>query len=265
MIDWTDAFDNIGAVKNGAALPGKWAAAAAAFRGGHQGEEDLAYGEHAREVLDLFAPEGPSRGTFVYIHGGYWHKFDKSYWSHLARGALLKGWHVAVVSYPLAPEARLSQMTASVARAVAFCAARVPGLICVAGHSAGGHLASRMMCEGVLPREVADRLARVTSISGLHQLAPLRQAKMNEVLQITEEEAEAESPASQVPILGLPFCAWVGAKERPELVRQTRVIEEAWERQGADVRAVYDAGHDHFTVIEALGEPESALTRMCVG
>lgn len=265
MIDWTDAFDNIGSVKNGAALPGKWTAAAAAFRAAYPGEEDLAYGPGPREVLDLFAPDGPSRGLFVYIHGGYWHKFDKSYWSHLARGPLLRGWHVAVVSYPLAPEARLSDMTACVARAIGFAADRVPGVICVAGHSAGGHLTSRMLCEGVLPKAVADRLARVTSISGLHQLAPIRLAAMNEVLKITEEEAEAESPASQVPLPGVPFCAWVGAKERPELVRQTRLIEEVWEKRGANVRAVYDSGHDHFTVIEALGEADSALTRMCVG
>ena len=264
QIDWTDAFENGAYIAGAADYPGRWAGQAADFRAELEAQgrlrADLPYGEGPRERFDLCAPECGSAGLVVFVHGGYWLRFDKSTWSHLAAGCVARGWHVALPSYPLAPEARIGAITRSVARAVALAAAEVAGPIRLAGHSAGGHLVSRMMCAGVLPDEVAGRLAGVVSISGLHQLGPLLSAAMNDRLGLTEAEAEAESPAAQEPLPDVPLVAWVGAQERPEFLRQTRLIEEVWRRKGASVAAVYDAGHNHFTVIEALTQPDSPLT-----
>ncbi len=263
MIDWDDAFDNTGYVEDAAALIDIWARDASAFRdamhAAGQSRVDLAYGDTPRETLDLFAPQGDPVGLVVFVHGGYWRRFDKSYWSHLAAGCVVRGWGVAVPSYPLAPEARISEITSAVARAITFAAGEVAGPIRLAGHSAGGHLVSRMMCAGVLPEEVAERLARVVSISGLHALEPLVGTKMNDDLRLTESEARTESPANLDPLKTVPLCAWVGAQERPEFLRQTRLIEEVWSRAGAQVTATYDPGHNHFTVIDALARPDSAL------
>jgi len=264
QIDWDDAFDNGGYIAGAADYPDRWATEAATFRDQMEADgrlrADLPYGEGPRERLDLFAPEGASAGLVVFVHGGYWLRFDKSYWSHLSAGCVSRGWHVAMPSYPLAPEARIAEITRAVARAVASAAAEVAGPIRLAGHSAGGHLVSRMMCEGVLPAPVAERLAGVVSISGLHQLDPLMATAMNDRLGLTQEEAAAESPAAQAPLAGVPLIAWVGAQERPEFLRQTRLIEEVWGRRGADVSAVYDPGRNHFTVVEPLIRPDSALT-----
>jgi len=264
MIDWNDAFDNMGYVPGAAALPQAWSDAAAAFRARLDAEgrltPDLAYGPGPREALDLVLPEGDSAGLVVFVHGGYWRMFDKSYWTHLAAGCAARGWTVALPSYPLAPEARISGITAAIARAVGFAAARVPGPVRLSGHSAGGHLVTRMMCKGVLPGDVAARLARVVSISGLHQLEPLVDTAMNDTLRLSAEEAAAESPAGLDPLPSVPLTAWVGAQERPEFLRQTRLIEEVWALKGAQVSAIYDPGHTHFSVIEALIHPDSPLT-----
>jgi arylformamidase len=265
MIDWDDAFENMAYIPGGADLPAHWAEAAAAYRvemaKTGRLQENVAYGKNAREVLDVFTPEGDSRGLVIFVHGGYWRAFDKSFWSHLAQGCLSNGWTVALPSYPLAPEARISEITACITRAVTFASGHVPGPIRLAGHSAGGHLVTRMMCQGVLPDEVVPRLARVTSISGLHQLGPLVGIKLNDTLRLTAEEADAESPAAYDPLPNVPLTAWVGAQERPEFIRQTRLIEEVWALKGADVTAVYDPGHNHFTVIGALEKPDSRLTK----
>ena len=263
-IDWTDAFDNGGYIEGAADYPPLWARSAAAFRETLEptpcARLDLRYGDHERERFDLFLPQDEPAGLLVFVHGGYWLKFDKSTWSHLAAGSLSRGWAVAMPSYPLAPEARVSEITRSVARAVTEAAAHVSGPIRLAGHSAGGHLVCRMLCAGVLPDSVAKRLAGAVSISGLHQLRPLVAAAMNEKLRLTPEEAHAESPACLEPSHGVPLIAWVGAKERPEFLRQTRLIEEVWCRTGADVVAHYDPGHHHFSVIAALAEPDTSLT-----
>lgn len=269
MIDWDDAFEISGHIPGAQDLPALWAKTAAAFRSAWEDkgllQTDIAYGPEPRHRYDLFEPEGQSVGLFVFIHGGYWRRYDKSFWSHLAEGALRKGWTVAMPSYVLAPQARIAQITSDIATAISTVAHDIPGRICIAGHSAGGHLASRMMCQGVLPPEVSQNLTRVVSISGLHDLAPLCLTALNDTLHMSEEEARAESPAGLIPLQGVAFTAWVGAQERPEFLRQTRLIEERWARHGIGPSAVYDPGHDHFTVIDALRQPGSPLMAAILG
>lgn len=255
-IDWNEAFDNSGHVPGAAALPAQWAAAAAGFRAalGGRAETDLAYGPAPRNRLDLFHPEGRPRGLVVFVHGGYWHKFDKSFWSHLAAGPLAHGWAVAIPSYTLAPEARIAGITTEIAAAIGTASGRIAGPLRLAGHSAGGHLVARMACAGgPLADAAAARLARVVSISGVHDLRPLLLTGMNATLGLDPAEARAESPALQRPGPA-PATFWVGAAERPEFLRQTRLIAESW---GA--RDIYEAGRNHFTVVEGLADPGSPL------
>ena len=108
-IDWDDAYANGKYIEDAASYPDRWAADAAAFRDVMQAESrlesDLTYGPAARNRVDLFMPQNPPAGLAVFVHGGYWQKFDKSLWSHLAAGALGHGWAVALPSYTLAPDA----------------------------------------------------------------------------------------------------------------------------------------------------------------
>lgn len=265
-IDWDAAFDNMGHVPDAAERMARGAEQAAAFRGAARAELDLAYGPGPRNRFDLFRPEGNAVGLVVFVHGGYWHKFDKSFWSHLAAGPLAAGWAVAMPSYTIAPEGRISQMTGEVAQAVAAAAERVAGPIRLIGHSAGGHLVSRMACAGApLAADVAARLERVVSLSGLHDLRPLLDTKMNDILALTGEEAAAESAALLAPRMDLDTLFWVGAAERPEFLRQTRLIAEVWGEAGARARDHYDPGHNHFSVVAELADPGSDLVRELIG
>ncbi|MEM7318197.1 MAG: alpha/beta hydrolase fold domain-containing protein [Pseudomonadota bacterium] len=261
MIDWDDAFDNSGYVPGVTDLFDMWTRQAAGYRTALDGraELDLAYGPAPRERLDLFHPRGTASGVLVFVHGGYWHMMDKSHWSHLAAGALHHGWSVAIPAYPLAPDASISQIVTSITRALTFAGDRVAGPIRLCGHSAGGHLVSRMMCRDTLADETAARLARVTSISGVHDLRPLTATRLNETLKLTAAEAQAQSPALADPRPGIPATFWVGADERPEFLRQTRLIAERWGLKDIDVTAVYDMGRHHFNVLEPLADPDSAL------
>jgi hypothetical protein len=59
------------------------------------------------------------QGLLVFVHGGYWLRFDREMWSHLAAGAVARGWACAIPSYTLAPEARISAMTQEIASVLA--------------------------------------------------------------------------------------------------------------------------------------------------
>lgn len=262
--DWDDAYANGAHIPGATDYPPKWEVAAKAYRADTRADLDIAYGDHPRQRFDLFWPEDVPKGLAVFVHGGYWLKFDKSSWSHLAEGARAQGWAVALPSYVLAPEARISEMTEMVGVAIAAAAAKVAGPIHLAGHSAGGHLVSRMACtDAPLPHDVVDRVARVLSISGLHDLRPLLQTSMNDGLRMDDAEAKAESAALCAPRVSTEIFAWVGADERPEFVRQTELLKDAWAGQ-TSVETMIEPGRHHFDVIEGLSEPDSSITRAFV-
>lgn len=263
--DWDDAYANMAHIPGAEALPARWARDAAAFRAG-QRVERLSYGDHSREIIDVVRPDGASRGLAVFVHGGYWMRTDPSSWSHLADGALARGWTVALPGYVLTPEVRLTEITAQIARAIDAMAARVPGPIRLAGHSAGGHLVARMACDDrALSPATAARVEHVLSLSGLHDLRPLIWTALNDTLRLDELEARAESPALHRPAPGTRLTAWVGGGERPEFLRQARLIDVMWSGLQARTRVVIDGLADHFSVLDGLRDPGHPLTEAFVG
>lgn len=258
VTDWDDAYVNGGYIANADSYPPRWAEAAAAFRAAHPSERT---GEGGRQG-HLFRPAGAAKGLMVFIHGGYWLRFHPDDWSHLAAGALAAGWACLMPGYRLAPEARIAEMAREVAAQIADVAGHVAGPIAICGHSAGGHLAARMVCAGgPLPEAVAARVTACLPISPLTDLRALMRTKMNETLRIDAAEAAAESPAMLEPREGFPVTAWVGGAERPEFLRHARLLADAWAGCGVPTRLVVDPGRHHFDVIDPLAQPGSAMLR----
>jgi acetyl esterase/lipase len=263
--DWNNAYANMPNIPGGEAYPERWAARAEAFRhellAANRARLDVPHGDHPRDRHDLLLPEGAPRGLIVFIHGGYWMRFDRSLWSHLAAGPLAHGFAVAMPSYPLCPEVRISAIAEHVARAVEQTSKEVDGPIVLAGHSAGGHLASRMMTTGSpLAAAAQARVRRVVSISGVHDLRPLLATAINDTLHLDAAEAAAESPALLVPVAGTTLIAWVGANERSEFVRQNALIASTWLGLGARTEAVAEPDRHHFDVIDGLEDAGHPLT-----
>ncbi len=269
-MDWDDAYNNRGHIEGAESFAPRWAAEAAAFRtrmtAAGRVRLDIPYGTTARERLDLFLPEGVAEGLVVFVHGGYWRAFGKSDWSHLAAGALAHGWAVALPGYTLCPHVHVTGITRQVGAAISTAARSLGGPIRLAGHSAGGHLVARMVCEDApLAHPVADRIASVLSISGVHDLRPLLRTAINDDLHLDRAEAAAESPALRCPREGVPVTCWVGAAERPEFRRQNALLANIWTGCGAEMRAVEAPGLHHFNVIEPLADPASSLVATLLG
>lgn len=266
-IDWTEAFANADFIPDGMAYPVRWKRRAAEFRiTAGNAQLNIAYGAHPREKLDLFLPAGKARGLAVIVHGGYWLRFDKSDWSHLAQGALEHGWAVCLPSYVLAPEAEIPEITRQIANAITEAAQRIDGPICLSGHSAGGQLVTRMMCENSpLRANVSARIKRVVSISGLHDLRPLKLSQMNSQLGLTDKTAAAESAVLSTPRAGSDLVCWVGNDERPEFLRQSALLAERWRSVGINTRLHVEVGRHHFDVIDDLTDPESMLVKTLIG
>ncbi|MEM7505751.1 MAG: alpha/beta fold hydrolase [Pseudomonadota bacterium] len=267
ITDWDDAYENAGYIPGAAQYPSRWAQRAAAFRDKLPPDRfrTLQYDQAPRGELDLFWPEGPPKGLAVFIHGGYWMRFHRSDWSHLAAGALARGWAVAIPGYALCPDTTVSGIGCQIAAALKVAASKVAGPIHLAGHSAGGQLATHILCNGLLSPEILARVERVLSISGVHDLRPLLRTARNEVLRLTAAEAMAESPALLPPDVTPQLLCWVGAEERPEFLRQNALLANIWTGLGCSTHVEEVAGRHHFDVIDALADLESAMVRAWLG
>ena len=269
--DPDDAYANGAHVAASAAIVSRWPMRAQAFRDrlGAEGRTrlDTRYGEHPRERLDRFLPERATpRGVALFVHGGYWMRFSPADFSHLAAGAVDRGWLTVLPGYPLCPEATIAEIVESLRRALIAAAGLAEGPIRLAGHSAGGHLVTRLLCDDIaLPADVVARLERTLSISGVHDLVPLMPTAMNETFGLTLRAAYRDSPARRLPREGARVCAWVGGAERPEFVRQNALLGAIWNGIGGRVATHVEPRRHHFDVVEDLVRGNSAMLEWWLG
>jgi arylformamidase len=259
QLDYDRAYANGPFIPGAETFPPRWAREAAAFRAslGQRARTGVPYGPGPRNALDLFLPDAAPQGLLVFVHGGYWLRFNRDLWSHLAAGAVTRGWACAMPSYTLAPEARISAMTAEIARAVEVAAGLVAGPVVVTGHSAGGHLSARMGCADVT---LSAPVRRVVPISPLADLEPISLTAMNADLRLDAPEIARESPALLALRPGVEAHVWVGAQERPAFLWQARLLSEAWSCPWTP-----ESGKHHFDIVEGLTDPASALLSVCLG
>jgi arylformamidase len=198
----------------------------------------------------------------LFVHGGYWRSLDPSMFSHMARGLNAHGVAVAVVGYDLCPEVTIAEIIDQIRRACLFLWLRTGQRMMIYGHSAGGHLAGAMVAtdwQALYPKAPPDLVPAAYSISGLFDLAPLVGLAMAQDLRLDEAEARRVSPLFWPAPKGRPFDAVVGALESNEFLRQSRIVADSWGKAGAQTRYETIAGTNHFTVIDALADPQSTM------
>jgi arylformamidase len=258
--DWDDAYDNGGNIPNSGDIIKSWPTKAQQFRAQSKCQLDIAYGTNAREKYDLFEPKTPSKGLFVFIHGGYWQSTDKSMWSHLAKGAVDAGWTIIIPGYELCPNVDIATITQMITQAICHAAETISGPIILTGHSAGGHLVAELASNHTqLPKSISERIEHVVPISGLFDLRPLLKTKLNTALRLTSQTAYQASPAFKKPLENTRLTAWVGGAERPEFLRQNALLPNIWLGLGATTQAVEDPHKHHFDVIDGLTDQHSPL------
>lgn len=269
IADWDNAYANGVNIAGSDRWPAAWAEPAQAFRDALSAEGrvrlDIPYGERPRNRFDLFLPRVAPSGLVIFVHGGYWMETDKSSWSHLANGAVERGFAVAMPSYTLCPGIRIAGIVEEIAAAIGKAASLVDGPLILSGHSAGGHLASRMVAAKIpLAHDLTKRMHHVLSISGLHDLRPIMRTRMNETLAIDEAEALAESPALLRPVSGVRLTCWVGGAERAEFQRQSALLANIWTGLGAVTSSIVEPDRHHFNIVDGLADADHPLTRTLV-
>lgn len=265
--DYETEYNNRARVPEHADIFARWTREAENYRAQamqqRRAELGLSYGSTVREFIDLFSPRPDVTAPLaLFIHGGYWRSLDPSLFSHMARGLNSHGIAVGVVGYDLAPMVSIADIIEQIRQACLFLWLRTGQRIMIYGHSAGGHLAAAMVAtewHAIYPKAPADLVPAACSISGVFDLGPLVQTTMAQDLRLDDATARQVSPLFWPPPKGRVFDAVVGGAESSEFLRQSQVIAEAWGKAGAQTRCEVVAGANHFTVIDALADPQNAM------
>jgi len=261
---------------NRAAVPDhpRWLAhypeASAKVRAALAPKVDLRYGPGPKETLDLFLPSDRAKGTFLFLHGGYWRMLDKSDFSFVASPFVARGYAVAVANYDLCPDVSIAAIVDEARHAVSWLAREGaahganPDRIVVGGHSAGGHLAAMLFTTDWAALGLArEPIAGAVSLSGVHDLAPMVQFSFNADFRLDAAEAAQLSPVFMMPRSRVPLLLAVGADETSEFIRQTRILWDAWpiNRPPGARAPLLIPGRHHFSVVVDYADPDSELTR----
>jgi arylformamidase len=266
-IDYEAEYNNRARVPEHPEIFARWAREAEDYRAEamkeRRAELGLSYGSSLRQFIDLFsARRAVTAPLALFIHGGYWRSLDPSLFSHMARGLNAHDVTVAVVGYDLCPEVTIAEIIEQMRHACLFLWLRTGQRMMIYGHSAGGHLAATMLAtewQVLYPKAPPDLVPAAYSISGLFDLTPLVNIPMAQDLRLDESEARSVSPLFWPTPKGRPFDAVVGALESSEFLRQSRTIADSWGKAGAQTRYEAIPGANHFTVIEGLADPQSAM------
>ena len=260
-----EAYANAAFIANSEQIVQDWIAKAELFRKkklkSGLANLDIAYGNSHRQKFDLFLPQKEPLGTVIFIHGGYWIDFDKSYWSHFASGVIARGYRCIIPSYDLCPDVRIAEINGQIKDLICYVLRKYEGMISMAGHSAGGHLVSRMVSNDQwknfeLKKELLQRLVHVVAISPLADLRPLLKTTMNKKLKLNLDTAKEESPVLHTK-LNVPFTIFVGEKERPAFLSQATSLSEAW-----SCSKIITNGQHHFNILDHLENKRSKLVEL---
>jgi arylformamidase len=228
--------------------------------------EEIAYGAHEREKIDLYRAAAPDGPLFAFFHPGYWRSRSRGEFSYLAPAFVERGVTFAAIGYPLCPEVRLRRVVDSARRAIAFLGREADRLgfdrarLHVGGHSAGGHLMAVMAATDWIGFGLpADLIKSGVGISGLYDLAPVTKLEVNELVRIDAAEIADLSPITMLPCNRGPIMLTVGGLETEAFRQQMLGLDSAWRKKGAAITILDMPALHHFDVVDTLGQAGSPI------
>ncbi|MCR4468101.1 MULTISPECIES: alpha/beta hydrolase [unclassified Burkholderia] len=250
------AYLNTKAIPDFPAVLASCQARSAALYAATPAQRDLRYGSRPAQRFDWLRCGRPGAPLFVFIHGGYWQHCAKEDFAYAAAGPLARGFDVVLAEYTLAPAASMTDIVGEIGALLDHLAADPDRIgtggrpIHLSGHSAGGHLSAVYRAHPAVVSALA--------ISPLVDLEPISLCVLGEKLRLTAQEIAAYSPLRHVGP-GAPTVVAVGAAELPELVRHAHEYAHACEAAGEPVARAWLPGMQHFTVLDDLARPDSAM------
>lgn len=159
---------------------------------GYQLRSGIAYGDHPRQLLDLYLPRMADKPApvVVFIHGGRWREGTREDYRFLAQALTSLGMVVVIPDYRLFPEAHFPAFVDDAARAIRWTVDNIAteggnaSRIFVMGHSSGAQIAALLALDAhYLHAQRLDNTALrgMIGLAGPYDFLPFTSADVAEV------------------------------------------------------------------------------------
>ena len=228
---------------------------------------DIAYGDHERHMLDIYAPEGAShlRPVVIFVHGGGFLKGDKGSdekWhnSSVGRIAAQSGFIGIGMNYRLAPEFMWPSGGVDLAAAVKWTIKNIkeyggdPENVFLVGTSAGAvHISTYLKLNNHL-----NEIRGAVLLSGLYGFTPLDERDTHYYGE--HSLYEERMPKAAVVDTPLPLMIACAEFDPPRFQQEFLGLANArLKKHGALTRATVVTHHNHYSLAVHLGSKDQRL------
>lgn len=154
-------------------------------------EQDVVYGDHSRQSLDVYSPLLPADDavTIVFFYGGGWDSGNRTNYEFVARKLAAMGHFVVIPDYRLYPEVTFPEFVKDAALATAYVLKRPMKTgqgkpVFLMGHSAGAQIAMLVAMDNRYLTELGhgtDELAGVIGLAGPYDFLPITSPRLNKI------------------------------------------------------------------------------------
>jgi len=228
--------------------------------------EDVAYGEHALNRLNIYLPaqKQTSRATVVFFYGGCWggcETINKENYRFVAQALTAHGYTVVIADYRRYPEVKFAQIMADVSQSVKWVRAHIaeyggdPGKIFLMGHSAGAHLAAMLTFnKDYLPPETYQSIKGFIGLAGPYDFLPFTDTYQKEVFG-PEENYPASQPVNFVRGTEPPLLLLYGDTDVTVKPVNIESLSRRVRQAGGCVETHVYGDLDHVELLGALSLP----------
>jgi len=240
-----------------------------------QNRKNIEYSVHhsaSDKVVELFGSKQLPRNSPIvaYVTGGYWSELSGEVSAYTVGPLHAEGIVTAVLHYDRAPGVSLTEIVTQVRDGIAWVldyATEHGAPVILCGHSAGSHLTAMALSSPTMQSRRSP-LRAVYHMAGVYDLKPLVGTEITKPLNLTMEEAIANSPMSEANLD--EYCKTMvdattrivyGHQECPGLRSQNKDLAKLLEARKMRVQVSDLPEVDHFNLTENLADGNYTITR----
>lgn len=217
-------------------------------------ELDVAYGQHPRQILDVYYPTAlPSGHVLVFFHGGGFRGGDPKSVAFAGRPALESGAIFVSAGYRLLPDAVFPKTSDDALAAVEWVQRSALGnRLVLAGHSVGAILAADI---GLRRTSVSSAIAALVLVSGNYVYADLPPF-------MVDTASARYVPDLSMAIEHIPSFTVLAAgadEQRRNVITESAALADAIRVRGGQVENLVLEGIEHRYMVIAMADAASQL------
>lgn len=233
--------------------------------GGYTRHADQAYGDHPRQRLDVYEPDGEARDkpVVVFFYGGRWSSGERAGFKFVAQALTSRGYVAMVPDYRLYPEVRFPDFVEDGALATAWAHDHAadyggdPARLFLMGHSAGAHIAAMLATDERYLQAVRGSqgwLAGMIGMAGPYEFLPITAADLKDTFG-PEEAWPASQPVNFVDGSEPPMLLMHGADDTTVHAEDSEILADRVNAAGGQAALELYPGIGHIRLIGNLALP----------